>query len=228
MSQKPKTSRGPYNPVFDHQNPNPIIEQAASTRQATRMETAASSSGPLGPALSSSSSPCRGSSGHPRNLKTNNSKSTKTPMPTRSSVLAPLAARLGLHTPTAASISKGAAAPAPKLAPFGDANPRVPSHMFEEGRRGLLPCRDSMWGTEGNRLESATSVAALGTDLPYPVEDTAALPGMSASPPLVPLPENPQQSSTEPSEESDLGPFSTGALRDQNLQRIGAFLGGVL
>jgi hypothetical protein len=26
MSQKSKNSRGPYDPVFDHQNPNPIID----------------------------------------------------------------------------------------------------------------------------------------------------------------------------------------------------------
>jgi hypothetical protein len=31
MSQSRKTSRGPFDPVFDHQDPNPVIDQAAST-----------------------------------------------------------------------------------------------------------------------------------------------------------------------------------------------------
>jgi hypothetical protein len=82
--------------------------------------------------------------------------------------------------------------------------------MSEEGKRGLLPRCDPTLGTEETRPESAAFVAAQGRDLPSPVEDTAALPGMSASPPLVLFSENAQHSSTEPSEESDLGPFSTG------------------
>ncbi|KAJ7300516.1 hypothetical protein DFH08DRAFT_828404 [Mycena albidolilacea] len=207
---KPKSSRGPYDPVFDHQNPNPVINRAASTRQATRMETAVSLSGPSGPASSSSSPPRRSSSGRPKPTKSNSSKLTKTPVATRSSVLAPLAARLGLHTPTAASIAKGVAAPAPKQAPFGGINPRMPSHMTEEGRRGPPPRSKSVLGTEEGRPVSAASVAAPGYDLSSPAGDNTALPRMSASPPLVSFSGNAQHSSTEPSEESDLGPFSTG------------------
>jgi hypothetical protein len=203
MSQKPKGSRGPYDPVFDYQNPNPVINRAAS------------SSGLSGPASSSSSPPRHSSLGRPKTIKSNSSKSTKTPVATRSSVLAPLAARLGLHTPTAASIAKGVAAPAPKQASFGGINPRMPSHMSEEGRRGPPPRSNSALGTKEGRPVSAASVAAPGYDLSSPVGDNAALPGMSASPPLASFSENAQHSSTEPSEESDLGPFSTGTRQSQ-------------
>ncbi|KAJ7308640.1 hypothetical protein DFH08DRAFT_823926 [Mycena albidolilacea] len=191
-------SRGPYDPVFDHQNPNPVINRAASTRQATRMETAASSSGLSGPASSSSSPPRREPLGRPKPTKSNSSKSTKTPVATHSSVLAPLAARLGLRTPTAASIAKGVAAPAPKQAPLGGI------------ARGPPPRSNSTLGTEEGRPASAASVAAPGYDLPSLAGDNAALPGMSASPPLASFSGNAQHSSTEPSEESDLGPYSTG------------------
>ncbi|KAJ7301877.1 hypothetical protein DFH08DRAFT_978395 [Mycena albidolilacea] len=174
------------------------------------METAASSSGPSGPASSFSSPPRREPLGRPKPTKSNSSKSTKTPVATRSSVLAPLAAHLGLQTPTAASIAKGVADPAPKQAPLGGINPRMPSHMTEEGRRGPPPRRNSTLGTEEGRPASAASVAAPGYDLPSPAGDNTALPGMSASPPLVSFSGNAQHSSTEPSEESDLGPYSTG------------------
>ncbi|KAJ7310663.1 hypothetical protein DFH08DRAFT_974347 [Mycena albidolilacea] len=207
MSEKPKTSRGPYDPVFDHPNPNPIIDRAVSTQQATRMETAASMSGPSGPASSSSSSPRHGSSGRPKSPKMNNSMPTKTPAETRSSVLAPLAARVGLQNPTAASVAKGAAAPASKHVPFDGVNLRMPSHMTNGGKRRPPPCHDSMLGTEETRPECVAPVAAPGKGLPLLAGETTALPGMSVSPPLALLPENAQHSSTEPSEESDLGPF---------------------
>jgi hypothetical protein len=210
MSQKPKTSRGPYDPVFDHQNPNPIIDRAASTRQATRMETASFTSGPSGPASNSGSPPRRGSSGCPKVSKTNNSMPTKTLVAARSLVLAPLAARVGLQTPTAASAAKGAAAPASKHAPFGGANPCMPSHMTEGGRRGPLPRHDIILGADQIHPECTTPVAAPGMELPLPAGETTALPRMSTSPPPAPLPESAQHSSTEPSEESDLSPFRAG------------------
>jgi hypothetical protein len=146
MSQQPKTSRGPYNPMFDHQNPNPIINCAASTRQASRMEAVASTSG----ASSSSSFPHHRPPSHPRAPKTTGPVPMKTPATACSSVLAPLAAQMGLQTPTAASVTKGAAAPASKHARFGGAKLHMPSHMAEVGKRGPLPRRNSVLGTEEN------------------------------------------------------------------------------
>jgi hypothetical protein len=90
------------------------------------------------------------------------------------------------------------------------AKPRMPSHMAEVGKRGPLPHCNSVLGTEETCPECTASVAAPGLELPPPVGGPAVLPGMSASPPPVSLPENTQHSSTEHSEESDLGPFSMG------------------
>jgi hypothetical protein len=128
VSVKSKNSRGPSDPVFDHQNPNPIINRATSTRQATRLEMAAPTSETTAPASSSGSSPRRSAMGNPK-VRSEASKSSAPPAPgcpmptSRSSVLAPLMARVGLMTPTAASAAKGIAAPAPRGPPFGSTTP---------------------------------------------------------------------------------------------------------
>ncbi|KAJ7801515.1 hypothetical protein B0H14DRAFT_3489433 [Mycena olivaceomarginata] len=64
MSQGRKTSRGPFDPVFDHQNPNPIIDRAASTRQAGRLERTSTGGAPSAPSSTSSFSPRRAAAGN--------------------------------------------------------------------------------------------------------------------------------------------------------------------
>jgi hypothetical protein len=216
MSAKSKTSQGPSDPVFDHRNPNPIINRATSTRQATRLEMAAPTGEPTAPASSSGSSPRRSAMGNSK-ARSEASKSSAPPahgcpMPAaRSSVLAPLPARVGLMTPTAASAAKGVVAPVPKGPPFGSATPRMPSHMTEGGRREHPPHLNPKPGVGGTPSERASPQAAPDYRPSPPMNKHAALPRMSAPSSPVPSPRDPPPhlSSTEPSEESDLGPFST-------------------
>jgi hypothetical protein len=184
MSAKSKNPRGPSDPVFDHQNPNPTINCATSTRQATRLEMAAPQGEAAAPASSSGSSPRRGAMGNPK-ARSEASKSLVPPAPgrpmptSRSLVLAPLTARVGLMTPTAASAAKGIAAPAPKGPPFGSVTLRMPSHMTEGGKRGHPPNLDSKTGVGGVPSERASPLAAPDYGIYPSTNEYAALPRMS-------------------------------------------------
>ncbi|KAJ7353602.1 hypothetical protein DFH08DRAFT_956654 [Mycena albidolilacea] len=160
-----------------------------------------------------------------------------------SAVLAPLTARVSLLTPTAASTARGIAAPVPKGAPFGSVTPQMPLHMAKGGRRGPPPHLDSKTGVGGIPSERASPQAVPDYGDSPLTKKHAALPTMSAPSSPVPSPRAPPPPmlSTEPSEESDLGPFSmenateaggvednesiTAALRSKPLEEVRLFNG---
>ncbi|KAK7016655.1 hypothetical protein R3P38DRAFT_2541833 [Favolaschia claudopus] len=153
--------------VFDASNPNPTIDRAASTRRNSNKDSGESralqaSKPPPGSSKSARPAPSAPSASKGVVTKPSTalvSKDSQPPAaPSRPSSTASL-----VNSPTTASAARSVLAPPPRPPAFGSAEPRMPSHMKETGRRGPAPINLNI------ESDSPTSFENVST----PVDETA-------------------------------------------------------
>ncbi|KAK7007959.1 hypothetical protein R3P38DRAFT_3325015 [Favolaschia claudopus] len=121
-------------PVYDASNPHPVINRKNSTRSGDASQPPSNTTKRNTTAVPSTS---KTSSGAPKPAASGRkppSLATASPRPSPATTSQTLGSRVA--SPTTASAARDVHAPAPRLAPFGTAAPRLPSHMFDQQTRG--------------------------------------------------------------------------------------------
>ncbi|KAK7052710.1 hypothetical protein R3P38DRAFT_3173028 [Favolaschia claudopus] len=153
-------------PVYDASNPHPVINRKNSTRSGDASQPPSNTTKRNTTAVPSTS---KTSSGAPKPAAPGRkppSQAAASPRPSPAATSQTLGSRVA--SPTTASAARDVHAPAPRLAPFGTAAPRLPSHMFDQQTRGPPAARTdvSQSGRSDNELFlSATSGPPFGGEV---------------------------------------------------------------